>query len=268
VRKIRSLHSIFEADYTCIMHISVVIITYNEANNIERCLQSVKTVADEVVVLDSHSTDTTIEICTRIGAKVFLQPFAGHIEQKNAATLLAQFDWLLSLDADEALSEDLTASILAIKQKNQSPSGIAFAMNRRNLYAGQWVRHGGWYPDRKVRLWHKADGQWGGLNPHDKVILKNEVQVELLKGDLTHHAYTDATAHREKAKKYAAISAQAKWNAGKRSNWALVYLAPAWRFVQAYFLQLGCLDGTVGWQIATISALEKYWKYRMLLKMR
>jgi glycosyltransferase involved in cell wall biosynthesis len=249
------------------MQVSVVIITYNEARNIGRCLASVAAVADEIVVLDSGSTDATRQICAEYGVCFEVQPFMGHIEQKNAALALAQHDWVLSLDADEALSETLAQSILEVKHQKRHEN-LAFSMNRLNFYGNQAIRHGGWYPDRKIRLWNRTQGNWGGRNPHDKVVLRAGSEVSHLAGDLLHYSYANTAEHWAKARRYAQISAQAKYDAGKRSTVLHVIFAPIWKFFQAYFFQLGLLDGSVGLKIAVISSYEKFLKYKYMLILR
>ncbi len=248
------------------MRISAVIITYNEEQNVERCLTSLVGLVDEIIVLDSNSTDRTRALCMAAGAKVFTEPFAGHIEQKNRAVALAQYDWLLSLDADEELSRDLYSSIEAVK--TAEPKAQAYTFNRLNQYCGHWVRYGGWYPDKKLRLWHRDYGAWGGFNPHDRVILKPEAKVQHLAGDLLHYAYRSVEEHRKKTAIYAHISAKAKYAAGKRTVPGFSYVAALWCFIQMYFLRLGLLDGHAGFHIAVISSREKYLKYQYLNSQR
>src|SRR5947199_312140 len=145
--------------------LSVVIITYNEEMNIGRCVESVLQIADEIVVLDSNSTDNTVAIATKKGATVYTQPFLGYIEQKNKALSLAKHNFVLSLDADEAIDRQLESSILDVKKNNTVKNG--FTMNRCTNYCGKFIRHGLWYPDKKLRLFDKNFVRWGGDNPHD-----------------------------------------------------------------------------------------------------
>jgi glycosyltransferase involved in cell wall biosynthesis len=248
------------------MKIAAVIISFNEARNIGRCIDSVKAVADEIVVVDSFSNDDTAAICREKGARVIQKIFEGHVEQKNFAISQAQFDYILSLDADEALSETLKQSILHLK--NAGCPAPAYSMNRLTNYCGQWIRHGGWYPDRKIRLWDRRFGKWGGLNPHDKVILENNIKPVFLQGDILHYTVNSVSEHMAQAKKYAFIGAESAFRAGKKSNWLLILGGPVFKFFRDYLLKLGFLDGLNGWRIAIISARAKYWKYRRLYQLQ
>lgn len=249
------------------MQLSVTIITYNEERNLRRCLESVQQVADEIIVLDSGSTDHTYSIASEFGAKWYIQPFLGHIEQKNKAVSLAKHDWILSLDADESLSAELKTNILNIKNQEISKH-TAFRVNRRNIYCGEPIHHCGWYPDRKIRLWHQQMGSWGGLNPHDKVVVSTDVKIVHLDGDLMHYSYATVKEHEAKSRRYAQISAEAKHRIGKNATALHPYFAAAWKYVQVLFFQLGVLDGRRGWQIARICAYEKYLKYKILHELR
>src|SRR3990172_2864038 len=182
------------------VQLSVVIITFNEEKNIGRCLDSVKTIADEIVVLDSFSTDKTEELCKAKGARFFQHKFDGHIEQKNRAITFAKFPYILSLDADEALSEELKKSILEIKN-NFSADG--YYMNRLTNYCGQWIYHCGWYPDKKLRLWDSRKGKWGGINPHDKYeLFTSDTAARFLTGNILHYSYYSVEEHYVQAQKF------------------------------------------------------------------
>ena len=167
--------------------VSVVVITFNEEKNIARCLDSVKDIADEIVIVDSFSKDRTKEICLSYGAKFIEHKFDGHIEQKNFAITQAKYPHILSLDADEALDEQLKKSILTAKE-NFILDG--YYMNRLTNYCGHWVRHSGWYPDTKLRLWDSRKGHWAGINPHDKYELTSgDSNTGKLNGDILHYSY-------------------------------------------------------------------------------
>ncbi len=248
------------------IQLSAVIITYNEQRNIGRCLDSLAGIVDEIIVLDSFSTDHTAEICQANSAVKFFQHiFDGHIQQKNRALTLAAHPYVLALDADEALDDTLRQSVLSAKN-NWSADG--YTMNRLTSYCGQWIRHCGWYPDRKLRLFDRRQGAWGGTNPHDKVILKKETTVTHLPGDLLHYSYYTIQEHRDRARKYALIAAQALHEKGKRSTLGQVILRPVFKFLRNYILKAGFLDGRMGWVICKITAWETYLKYRTLRDLR
>lgn len=240
------------------VQLSVVIITRNEERNIRRCIESVKDLADEVLVVDSESTDDTRTIAASLGAKVIVQPFLGYVEQKNFALEQASFDCVLSLDADEALSAELQASIARTKS---SWTADAYSFNRLNNYCGQWIRHSGWYPDHKIRLLDRRKGSWGGINPHDTIIMSDDARRSRLKGDLLHYSYLSVQEHIERTHKYAEIMAAAMFRAGKKAGFAKIYLNPAFTFVKKFFFQLGFLDGYYGWIICRISAYYTFLKY-------
>src|SRR6516225_8076489 len=145
--------------------VSIVIITFNEEKNIRRCLESVKEIADEIVVVDSLSTDHTKSICKEFGVRFIEQKFLGYIEQKNFALDQAKYDYVLSLDADEAISKELVKSIQEVKQ---NPESDGYRMNRLTNFCGKWIKHGSWYPDTKLRVFNRKKARWGGINPHDK----------------------------------------------------------------------------------------------------
>lgn len=248
------------------IQLSAIIITYNEERNIGRCLDSLAGIVDEIVVLDSFSTDHTAEICqANKGVKFVQHAFDGHIEQKNRALTLASYPYVLCLDADEALSDPLRQSVLAAKN-NWSADG--YTMNRLTNYCGQWIHHSGWYPDRKLRLFDSRQGVWGGTNPHDKVILKSEATAIHLSGDLLHYSYYTIQEHRARARKYAIIAAQALHAKGKKGTLGQVIFSPAFKFLRNYILKAGFLDGRMGWVICKITAWETYLKYRTLRALR
>ena len=245
--------------------LSVVIITFNEEKNIGRCLESVKAVADEIIVVDSLSTDKTKEIALSHGAVVIEQSFLGYIEQKNFALSKANNPYVLSLDADEALSEELSGSIVEEKSKNFPED--AYAMNRLPYYCGKWVRHGTYYPDRKIRLVNKQKAKWGGVNPHDKIILEKGSALQNLKGDLLHYIYQSFEDHVNKTNKFSSIAAMALYKAGKKSSYFKLIVNPAWAFFHCYFIRLGFLDGFTGFMIARMVAMNTFLKYSKLIRL-
>jgi glycosyltransferase involved in cell wall biosynthesis len=239
--------------------ISAVIITYNEEKNIDRCLDSVRAVADEIVVVDSYSTDNTKEICSRIKVNFLQHHFEGHIEQKNFALNCAGYEHVLALDADEVLSEKLIQSIQTAK-KNWQFDGYCF--NRLTNYCGKWIRHSGWYPDTKLRLWDKSKGGWGGVNPHDRVMLDEKSRVCHLPGDLYHYSYHTIKDHIEQINSFSEIASRAAYAEGRQASlWLDIVMNPLLTFFKKYFLKLGILDGYQGFMIAIHTAYGKFLKY-------
>jgi len=241
------------------LKISAVIITYNEEANIERCLDSLEGTADEVLVVDSFSSDRTADICKSKGVDFIQHPFDGHIEQKNYALSCASNDYVLSLDADEALSEELIQSIQAAKQ-DWTEDG--YSVNRLTNYCGKWIRHCGWYPDTKIRLWDRSKGHWGGVNPHDHVVMDEPIRIRHLSGDLLHYSYPTIRDHISQINSFSDIAARAAFEKGRQSNLALdICLNPTLTFFKKYFLKLGLLDGYEGFVISISTAYGKFLKY-------
>lgn len=242
--------------------LSVVIITYNEQKNIERCLLSVKEVADEIVVLDSFSTDDTPEICKKHGVNFFQHKFDGHIQQKNRAITYAVNPHVLSLDADEALDKTLVQSIKEVKQ-NFKKDG--YYMNRLTNYCGHWVKHCGWYPDSKLRLWDSRKGEWTGINPHDKYEMNDgDRNTGFLKGDILHYSYYSVEDHYKQVEYFTNIASKAYYEKGKGAPFFKLLVNPVAKFVDHYLLKLGFLDGKAGYLISKISAYATYLKYKKL----
>ncbi len=240
--------------------LSVVIITFNEENNILRCLQSVEGIADEIVVVDSGSTDHTLEICKGRNVKVIHQDFLGYIEQKNFATDQASSEWILSLDADEALSTELKASI---QQALSNPTASGYLMNRLTNFCGHWVKHCGWYPDRKLRLYLKGKGKWDGVNPHDHFDLF-EGKPASLYGDILHYSYNTISDHINQIDRFSTIGATAMYEKGMSSSIAKIIYKPIARFLKNYIVWSGFRDGLTGYIIAKNSAHAVFLKYLRL----
>jgi glycosyltransferase involved in cell wall biosynthesis len=245
-----------------VIQLSVVVIAYNEERSIARCLDSVKDLADEIIVVDSYSMDKTGEICTSRGAKVFQHKFDGHIQQKNFALEKATFQHALSLDADEVLSDELRTSIAAAKSEWRYDG---YRMNRLTNYCGAWIRHGGWYPDRKIRLFDKSKGKWTGINPHDRYELNDPHDpVGFLRGDILHYSYHSISDHIKQVDYFTEISAQILFEKRKKCSFVRQIISPAFRFVRDYFLKSGFLDGYYGFVICIISSHAVFLKYTKL----
>ncbi|MDQ3141828.1 MAG: glycosyltransferase family 2 protein [Bacteroidota bacterium] len=242
--------------------ISAAIITYNEEKNIERCLSSLSTIADEIIVVDSYSDDQTEAICKKYNVKFVQHPFEGYSQQKNYALSNASFDVVLSLDADEALSEKLAASIKNIKSDFRKQG---YYFNRKTNFCGQWIKYSGWYPDRKLRLVNRLHGEWGGSNPHEKFIMhEGDAATGFLEGDLLHYSYYKIDEFYKKSYQYAELAAKDLFKKGRTCNYLNLWVHTIFKFVQTYFLKWGFLDGINGFQIAKISTQATFHKYQML----
>lgn len=245
--------------------LSAVIITFNEEEHLEKCLASLQEIADEIVVVDSFSTDNTKAICEKYKVRFIEQQFLGYLEQKNFAVSQASHDYILSLDGDEALSEELQKSVEALKN-NWEHDG--YYCHRKNNYAGYWVKHSNWYPDKKLRLFIKGKGEWKGINPHDSYCVYNPKSVGKVKGDILHWIYRDFTEHNQKVDRFSTISANAYYKLGKKSSvWKIVF-RPTWAFFKAYFLRLGFLDGLYGLVICIQTFQVTFLKYVKLYELQ
>lgn len=246
--------------------LSVVIITLNEERNIERCIDSVAGVADEIVVVDSFSTDATQAICKAKDVRFLQHTFESYIAQKNVALDAAAYDHVLALDADEALTDELRTSIMAVKQ-HWTHDGYSFS--RLTNYCGTWIKHGGWYPDRKLRLWNRQKGRWTGENPHDYVQLTDGATHAVIPGDLLHYSFYTISDHLKIIDKYTTLQSQGLFERGKRAGLIDLVVRPAFKFFRDYLLKAGFLDGFAGYCVAQLSAkatFVKYAKLRMLRK--
>jgi len=241
--------------------ISAVIITFNEELSIDRCLASLQGIADEIIVVDSFSTDATEEICKKHNVNFVKHVFEGFRDQKNFALTLATYKNIISLDADEALSDKLRESIFAIKD-NWKYDGYLF--NRRGNYCGNWIRHSEWYPDRQLRLFYADHGQWGKLNLHEKFLMSNGARIGKLKGDLLHWPFSSHQDHIDKMYKYSLIGAEEFHKAGIKANIFTPYIHFLWGFFRSFIINRGFLDGRSGYLICSIYAKSTYNKYKKL----
>ena len=244
--------------------LSAVIITLNEERNIERCLLSLRNIVDEIVVIDSFSTDRTEEKCKKFGVKFIQHSFKGYATQKNFAMESAKYDIVLNLDADEVLSEELKKAILTAKQ-NWRADGYYF--NRLTNYCGKWIKHCGWYPDRKLRLVDRRKAKWGGGEVHEKIVMEKGAKTQFLPGDLLHYSYYTIGEHVKQQRLFSDLAAKEAFKKGKRSTIFHVSINPAYTFIRKFLLQFGFLDGYYGWVISTISAKANFWKYSKLRRL-
>jgi glycosyltransferase involved in cell wall biosynthesis len=242
--------------------ISAVIITFNEQHNIGRCLQSLQEIADEVVVVDSFSTDNTEAICRQYSHVKFIQrEWKGYAPTKNWANEQAVYPYILSIDADEAPDENLRNVILTLKETSLSG---AYELNRITNYCGHWVKHCDWYPDKKVRLFKKGKALWEGDFVHETLKVDVNEKITPLKGHLLHYSYHTLQDHRSRIEKYATLHAQKMHAEGKTVLPGKALFSALWKFKQIYFFKLGFLDGKAGFNIARFSAQAVYLKYQKL----
>jgi glycosyltransferase involved in cell wall biosynthesis len=240
--------------------ISAVIISFNEENDIRRCIESVIGLADEVFVLDSYSTDRTELICREYDIRFEQHAFDGYVLQKNRSLKMASHDYVLSLDADEALSEEAQGEVERVK-KEWVHDGYYF--NRRNSYCGKWMRHTSWYPDRKLRFFDRRKAEWTGIDPHDEIRMNSGSTTARLAGDILHWTVRTEEEFRKKMEQFARISAKSSFDRSIKPP-GLPIIHSVWRWFSEYCIKLGFLDGKAGWQVARFTALYVWRKYYYL----
>ena len=239
--------------------ISVVIITYNEERRIGGCIDSVYGVADEVLVVDSYSTDDTEKIIKKKGVRLLQNEFKNYREQKNFANAQASYDFILSLDADERLSDVLREEIKRLKMNWTHDS---YMFNRRNNYCGKWIMHCGWYPDKRIRLFDRRRASWGGGDVHEKLVLHQGATFKRFELDILHYSFSSIADHARKAIHFSEMVARQTIAQGRGiSIWADILLNPWLTFIKKYFFQLGFLDGFYGFVICVLSAHSNFLKY-------
>jgi glycosyltransferase involved in cell wall biosynthesis len=242
--------------------ISACIISFNEEQKIEDCLRSLDGIADEIIVVDSLSTDRTLEIAGRYTDRIYHQKFLGHVEQKNLAVSHATHDWILSLDCDERLAPELREAILTVK--DELDERRAYRMARKTFYVYRWLNHC-WYPDRKVRLFNKRHARWGGTNPHDRVVLDEGIQVSDLAGDIQHYSFSSISEHLRTIDNFTEIGAREIIAKGKKVSLLSPLSHGLWTFIRLYFIKRGFLDGLAGFVVATLSFMHAFVKYAKVL---
>ncbi len=245
---------------------SIVVITYNEEKNIEKCLSSVCNLSDDIIILDSFSTDKTKEICSRFNVNFISQKFEDYSTQKNFANSCAKYDFIFSIDADEFLSDTLKESIKSINI-NDINENIAYTFNRLNHYCNIPVKFGGWYPDKKIRIWNKNYGQWQG-KIHETIFFSQNPKYIHLDGNLMHLTYSTHEEYVKKTEKYAILNANKDFTNGKSTNIILIFLSTFFKFITNYIFKLGILDGKTGFTLAKISAFGTYTRKMELLRLK
>ena len=250
------------------MKISAVIIAFNEAENIRAACESINW-ADEILVVDSESTDATREIAVACGAKVIVQPWAGFSEQKQFAAEQAQYDWILSLDADERVSGKLREEILRIKNTEQAELADGYRIPRRTFYMNRWIKGGGWYPDRQLRFYDRRRGAWKKVLVHESVLLAADAKIGTLKHDILHYSIPNAVYHhRLIGERYAPLAARQMFESGRRTTPLKLAGAGLTTFLQTFILKGGWRDGLAGFCIAGFAAHHAFLKHLLLWEMQ
>jgi glycosyltransferase involved in cell wall biosynthesis len=249
------------------MRISATIITLNEEKNLRRACESLREVADEIIVVDSQSQDGTRQVALEFTPHVFTQPFENYSSQKNLAASKAAYPWILSIDADECLSQELKSSILGLKSDSVGREAAAYRFARRANYLGGWIRHSGWYPDYKIRLYNRNRAKWVGNNVHEALVVDGP--VEFIQGDLHHYTVNSISDHVSRLNRYTTLAANHSASEGKRFSLAGCVLTPPLTFLKSFILQRGFLDGWRGLCIAAFASWYvflkqvKLWEIRM-----
>ena len=243
--------------------LSAVVITKNEEKRIAKCLESLLPIADEIIVMDSYSTDKTKEICESYPVVFLQQAWEGYAQTKNKANALAKFDWILSLDADEELSEALQKSILEAKKGAHR----IYKIGRITNYCGKWIKHCGWYPDTKIRLFDRRFAKWEGDFVHERLVLQTDAQAPLLAGHCYHYSYDSVAKHIEKANHFSSLAASEKFMKGKRFSFGGIIFSPISKFLGTYLIKQGFRDGTYGFIISVLSAYERFMRQAKLYQM-
>jgi len=245
--------------------ISVCLIASNEAHRIRRALESVTGWASEIIViLNEEVNDGTDKIAESLGAKVFREPWQGFIGQKNSAAGKCTQPWLLNLDADEVVTPELQKEITALLGAGKPPHAV-YEFPRCSFYCGRWIRHGDWYPDRVQRLWRRGAARWAGDEPHARLEVAGS--IGRLRSDLLHFTNESIAHHISKISPYHAVFVKERRATGRPVNFFELAIRPSWRFIRAYFLRLGFLDGWQGFYIAKFNAFSTLTKYAMVLEL-
>jgi glycosyltransferase involved in cell wall biosynthesis len=250
------------------LKITATIIAYNEAENIRAACESVAW-ADELVLVDSESSDATREIARECGARVIERAWPGFAAQKQFAAEAASHEWIFSLDADERVSDELRASIESLRRGREEQLADGYRIARRSFYMGRWIRGGGWYPDHQLRLYRRTRGRWEGAHVHESVKMQTGARVETLGGDLLHYSVRDASHHhRMIGERYAPLAARQMFEAGKRTSPLRVTVAAPSAFLRSFILKGGFRDGLPGLAIARFAAHHAFLKHLLLWEMQ
>ena len=243
------------------MKLSGVVITHNEEKNIERCLKSLH-FCDEIIVVDSKSSDHTRDIASKLATRVEVRDWKGYVDQKNFAGGLATNDWILSIDADEEVTPELKKEILTSFSTSGGNRFSAFSIPRKTMHFGRWIRHGGWYPNRLVRLFDKKKGAWVGTELHERWETTGEVAS--FEHHLLHYSFEDLADQVSRNNRYSSLGALALFQKGRRFSCLKLYVKTAYKFIETYFIKLGLLDGYPGLIISVSAAYSVFLKWAKL----
>jgi glycosyltransferase involved in cell wall biosynthesis len=246
------------------MKISAIVITFNEEHNIAAALESLSW-ADEIVIVDAESTDRTVEIASRFTDRILIRPWPGYSAQKNFAAEQATNDWIFSLDADERVTPELQTAILEMKDQSE-PQAAGYETARRTFYMGRWIKHSGWWPDRKVRFYDRRRARWRGDFVHESLEVNG--RIDRLEGELLHFTVRNASEHHLRMDRYTTLAAQDLYSRGKHKSIVSIFIGPLIIFVRSYVFKLGFLDGVPGFAIAGFAAHYEFLKNLKLWEMR
>ncbi len=240
--------------------ISIVIITLNEEENIGRCLASLIDVSDDIIVVDSGSVDRTEEICNEYSVRFVYRKFDNYSSQKNYGNQLAKYNYVFSIDADECLSEELKKSLNDI---DTNLLNRVFTLNRLNHHSGKPIKFGGWYPDKKIRIWNRNFANWVGII-HEYLEFCEKPVFAHLNGDLLHFTYKTKAEHVKQAQRFSKLNAKSDFEKGKNISLIKIYFAPFFRFIAVYFFKFGFMDGEIGFFIAKTTSHATFLRYKEL----
>jgi len=247
--------------FLCKMNISVVIITKNEAHIIANTLQSLQPVIADIVIVDSGSTDETVAICKKFNATVIETSWDGYGINKNKGIAAAKNNWILSLDADEAIDEELKTAVTLIDLNNDDE---VFNIKFKNFFCKKWIRFGEWGFDAHIRLFNRKKVQWNNVTVHENLVLPQGVKIVKLPGHILHYTVQNLQEYNNKTEYYARMNAEKYAAAGKKQNILKQYFSPVFAFLQHYIFRLGFLDAAEGFIIAKTTARYTYLKYKYL----
>ena len=246
------------------MVVSAVIITKNEAHIIGKTLQSLQGITDDIIIVDSGSTDNTLAVCRQFNATIIEPGWNGYGLNKNKGITAAKHDWILNLDADEVIDETARQSLLALLLMNNNE---VFEFRYKNFFLNKWIKHGEWGTDKHIRLFNRTVIKWNEAAVHENLTINTDTKITLLNGHILHYTVQSLAEYEQKTINYAKLNAQKYFEQGKKRNPVKQYISPVFSFLQNYLFRLGFLDGAAGFQIAKTTARYTFLKYAYLNEM-